>query len=1093
MTNRQGFRPLLTALTVLLAVAAAPTSSTARPAAPGEQTRPGSRIVVPGADAVHHGGPRLGLSKAAGDSFNIYGGVRADGSNDRLPEGQFQDFILFPREQGWTGIDLTEQPSFWNISTFNAENLDATTGNRAMWSGVPAGTPGYQNAPGYGNNWNDSLLWSAQVNPTINTDVRLSFTFNYDLEPGYDFFLVEYDSAGAWVPMATFTGSNKNEQNEFVSAVAFDETVTFTPLMYTGPDGTDIRLRLRVFSDVAYSDEDGLYVSRGAAQVDNIEVRFNDTVVSTEGDDGLATFESLAPGVDDTEGWTPVAGDFAGDFAKVLIQLRDIDPCRQNLSPMLSFIDDGTPPANAPTETTGGSLSPNWTYGVVGGYTVNYTGGISNGLVPVSNEWWSPEIAWDDTTTTEDDGLRGGAVVRFTVWQHLPLPNGIFWTWRVRSLSDGDWSSWRDRGFVYYGDGGGSYLNTQFDVTDLLQVDPDKVQLALGMADLAEAFGFPGTDATPSPAFDNVSVWRYDSPGPSFAAREIELFNDGFPNIGSIDLSDPAALSVRMDMALDVNPVGNSIVPGDSIVVDAKASIPGTTLQSEPVLRWVLEANPFFDTFRQVPADAVDMGPGARGWTRYMGTVEGDSARTAGGVAVQDKFFFDLPHDGPANANASHQTAEPAMFYPGDVIRYFVEATDTQGNVASIPADTTGFLGNQREYSRVFTIRALPTITSAQGDQPDILVVNDFGHRGGENDFLTAFGQLGMKEGVDFDTWTTKGPSSLVSNGIGSGGAHGATGQQLLGYSTLMYLSGNLSEGLISDGSNENGNDKSLDTEALSQWHNAAGDRYMVYFGDDLVDFMNSSGPVNASYLATVMGVQAVDTNLRDEAGGLTTPLVQPADFGLTRGLETPILAFGGCLGINQFDSIQPAGASDVLYEIIDPATGAVQSPPGGVWYERLVPGNGGDDRKVDVTFPFGFNVVYNPPNYVAQGGVSARALFLQELLTSLGGPVGDTSQATDTDAAPRPFRVAGNSPNPFNPKTTIAFTAPRSGDVRIRVFNLRGELVRTLLDGTVEAGEHSVVWNGTDERGSRVASGVYLYRVEGFGRTVTRKMAMVK
>ena len=1100
MTIPIGRTPRLTLLALALASLAVPGTSTARESMSMTRTEPmtRARIVVPGANEVLHGGVTSALAKAAADSFNLYGGKRFDGTNDRRPEGQFQNEFWFPRDQGWIGVDLTEQPTFWNISTFNAQNLDPLPDNRAYWSGVPAGTSGFLTAPGYGNNWNDILQWRAETNPTLNTQVRLTFDFNYDLEPGYDYFVVEYDSAGVWIPFDVFTGSNKDASNQFVTPVSFDQTVVFTPLMYTGTASPrrDVRLRVRVISDVAYSDEDGLYTSRGAVQLDNVQVRFNGAPISTTGDDGLATFGELSPGVDDTEGWIPVSSAFAGDFAKVLIQLRDIDPCRQNITPMLSFIDDGTPPRNAPDLSTGGSTSPNWNYGVLGGWVVNYSGGVSGGEVAIANEWWSPEIAWDDTTTTEDDGLRGGALVRFSIWQHLPLSNGLFWTWRVRSLTNAGWTPWADRGFVYYGDGGGEFINTQFVVTDLLAVDREAVQMALGMIDLADLFGFPGTDATPSPAFDNVSVWRYDSPGPAFAAREIGLFNDGFPNSGEISTANLAALSVRMDAALDINPVGALIVPGDSIVVDVTAAIPGTALASNPSMKWVLEANPLFDPVRQLPPGVSNMGPGARGWTRWMGTVAGDSSRTSGGIAVPDKFFFDLPNDGPANANAPHQSAESAMFFPGDVIRYFLEATDTDGNTATLPADTTGFLGTTLEYSRVFTVRALPTIETLQGDQPEILVINDFGHRGGENDFLSAFQQVGMFEGFDFDTYTVKGPSSLVSNGIGSAGSHGASGAQLTGYTTLIYMSGDLQSGLISDGTDTNGNDKGPDSFTLQSWAQEAGDRNIVFFGDNVSSFMASSGPSNLTFLNTFMGVDLIDNDVRDEIGGLSAPLVSPSVLGQSRGLSTSILAYGGCIGLNQFDSIRPQGASQVLYDFVDPTFGGqgVLVPSGGVVFEEALPDGDGLTRTLRrVTFPFGFNTIYNPENANSTSGVSARSLFLQELLTSLMGPVGNPNLATGTGDTPRAFRVEANVPNPFNPSTSIAFSAPRAGEVSVRIFNVRGELVRTLLDGRVEAGEHTVQWNGTDDRDAPVASGVYMYRVDGFGESFTRKMALVK
>ena len=1078
------------AFALLIALGAAPALAREPHASPDTPARPD--LVRHDPSAVIHGSRPAGLAKSAADSFNLYGGVRVDGTNDRRPEGQFQDFILFPKEQGWTGVDRTENPTFWNVSTFNAANLDlGQVDNRAIWSGVPAGTSGYATAPGYGNNWNDVLLWNADApNPTANTSVRLQFEFNHDTEPGYDYFIAEYDSAGSWISMLTLDGTNKDGNNQFVTPVSFDQTVLFNPLMYVGTPRNDIRLRLRVVSDGAWSDEDGLWPTRGAAQVDNIRVSFNGALASPVGGDGIATFEDLG-GSDDTEGWTPVSAAFAGDFAKVLPRLTAIDPCRQNLTPALAFIDDGTIPSNA-SQSTGGSVSPNWDYGVRGGWVVNYTGGISQGLVPLDNEYWSPEIAWNDTTTTEEDGLRGGAFIRFTVWQHLPLDNGIFWKWSVRSMKDGFWSPWLSRGFVYYGDGGGSYLNAQIDVTDRIMPDPELVQVSLGVVDLAAVFQFTGNDATPSPTFDNFSFWRYDLGGPAFSVREIDLFQDGFPNSGSLDLGDLASLSVRVDMARDISS-GLSIIPGDSIVVVVTPTVPGSGLAGAPVMRWILDANPLFDTVRSIPGGAVDEGPGSRGWTRWTGTVVGDSARTASGVTVANRWFFDMPNDGPAHAQAPHQTAEPAMFFPGDRIRYFIEATDTEANTTTLPADTTGFFGNGM-YARNFTVRALPSISSdgvAPVTQPEILVLNDFGRRGGENEWLTAFAQLGMVEDIDYEVFTTMGPSSLVSNGIGSSGSHGATADQLAGYPVLLYFSGDLSDGLISDGTNLNGNDKGDDVEVLSQWHELPGDRYIAYWGDNLSSFLATSGSAGAAYLNVYMGVNSIDGDVRDELDGRTSTPVRPvAATGF--GFSSEYIAYGGCLGINQFDSIQPLAGAQTAHEFYNPIDSVTYLPAASVWYDRQVQVGGESYRRVSLTFPYDFSFVYTPIGTSNPGGIFSRTILMQEVLLAFAQNT-NPGNATNTGPTPRRFEVFDNVPNPFNPSTSLRFSAPSTGRVAIRIFNVRGELVRTLLDGEVTAGEHRLTWDGTDTRGASVSSGVYLYQIEGFGESVSKKMALLK
>lgn len=86
------------------------------------------------------------------------------------------------------------------------------------------------------------------------------------------------------------------------------------------------------------------------------------------------------------------------------------------------------------------------------------------------------------------------------------------------------------------------------------------------------------------------------------------------------------------------------------------------------------------------------------------------------------------------------------------------------------------------------------------------------------------------------------------------------------------------------------------------------------------------------------------------------------------------------------------------------------------------------------------------------------------------------------------------NYPNPFNPETTINFSLPRSGNTNLAVYNLKGQLVKHLhTDLNLPAGEHTVVWNGRDELGRTVSSGVYFCRLTCAGETVMRKMVLAK
>lgn len=93
----------------------------------------------------------------------------------------------------------------------------------------------------------------------------------------------------------------------------------------------------------------------------------------------------------------------------------------------------------------------------------------------------------------------------------------------------------------------------------------------------------------------------------------------------------------------------------------------------------------------------------------------------------------------------------------------------------------------------------------------------------------------------------------------------------------------------------------------------------------------------------------------------------------------------------------------------------------------------------------------------------------------------------------PREFSLQQNFPNPFNPATVINFTVPSASNVEISVFNVLGEKVRILADKMYAAGEHAVVWDGTDAGGAQVSSGVYFYRMVTGKFTATRKMALVR
>jgi len=98
------------------------------------------------------------------------------------------------------------------------------------------------------------------------------------------------------------------------------------------------------------------------------------------------------------------------------------------------------------------------------------------------------------------------------------------------------------------------------------------------------------------------------------------------------------------------------------------------------------------------------------------------------------------------------------------------------------------------------------------------------------------------------------------------------------------------------------------------------------------------------------------------------------------------------------------------------------------------------------------------------------------------------TNAVAVADDAPAAFSVEQNSPNPFNPTTTITFSLAQSGDVTVDVFNVAGQKIDTLVDGFMDAGQHSVVWDA-----SGFSAGVYFYTVKAGDFSRTLKMTLVK
>jgi len=1016
-----------------------------------------------GGGAIHGGNPQF--AKAGADTINLMSthGDPSNGPGEPYYFGDFEDADGNPCWNGWTHRDLTQPTeTHWNVSTYNQGGV---VGDYAAWAGditIPVCTT--DAVGGYGNSWTDLLRFSVPVgNSGVSSMVTVTASLQYDSEPGYDYTYLSYKFFGmgpAWGDMQSWDRTSGDFDDVPANEVAVTGSVTYLPSEYIA--GNQIAIYWRFQSDGAWSDEDCLFAGHGGCQVDDINVKIVNDGVEVN---FFENFDGYGGDPDNFGVWNVAFPEGVGDFAHIWTGLHDIDPCINNYSPQVAFIDDGIV-----VPGTGGSRCVNWCYGP-GGYIVTTTGGLAGPGEHINNVIESPVMAWPDPQSgsgPDDDGI----ILDFGLYHHEDLADdapGIFYNWRVRSadtdgsagngVQDIDDQLFFDREFVNLRPTG--YTRTGDDVTDMMNPGRDEVQVQLAVEELGYIWGYTGDDGYPAPWFDNVIVKVFPYIGPGMTTWEVYLAQDNFPERGAIDFGDLGSHHIRFDMAKDISPsyhLRND--PGDSILVIIRPVRAGADFDGDPELHYFLDRNPVFDPYRSagLPDQGFVTGAGSSWWA------------------------FDLPDTG--------------FLFPGDVLHYYISATDAIGGVGGtdpqtslMPADTTGFstgFGDPMGYNSSFVVRGLPSIRddgSGGYEHPSILFINEFDTRfGGENIWYSALNNLALLAGEDYDVYYVNMPSSGAGNGIGGR----ASGLTLAGYDDILYTCGNLGKNTISNGDFQN--DAGDDVGTLTYWLDLGG-KDIFLTGNGLASDLAQSGTVTLDFLESYMGVAVATTDVRPFIGNQTTPLVKtvsvadPNDEVFTGILQTWI-AYGGCFGLNNFDGVRTMGSAVRLAELTDP-----EGQAGAYDFSAATLNRVGTSRIISM--PVDLMFIYTDPA-AAGNPFPGRVQLLSDVLLYFG-IVGE-GEATGTEEVPRIAFTTTHYPNPFNPVTTIKYSLPKAGHLQLSIYNIRGQLVKTLINALRPAGaDQTAVWDGTDNQGSAVASGVYFYDARAAGEQLIGKMTLIK
>jgi membrane-bound inhibitor of C-type lysozyme len=975
--------------------------------------------------------------------------------------------------EGWTSHDITEQTGcYWHVA--DGTELDGgdygglivLAGSQSLWCGADADPLdpilcGYGTLPGYGNGWDQGWCFDCIV-AAPGEIVTVCYDVIWDSEPGYDFSYVEYaasstcDSlnsidiidADAWIPIATYDGVG--------GPTSVCDTI---PPGHAG----SLKIRFHFNSDGAWSDEDGLWNTDGAIIIDEVTVA---GVVSGTFD--YENFEDESPGdIATTDGdWECCVLTGYGDYAGLYpgLTLLQEDPCQVNLTCMWAFIN---------------------------GTTVNYAcgGHPEQDAVPyvnargqyITNEIWSPQEVWH--------GTGSQANLQFDVYRDLPLDNLIFYVWHVRSIVGGCPGQWRDRNFVYYG-GNKDWIRSNFPVGDLIDGAASHVQVAVGTYDMCPYWCIVyGTGAchSHSPLVDNVEMYRVATQGPQWSVRDIDLFQDVFPTNGT------STGTGRIDMALDRLPSSNpGILPGDSAKVLVSDPVAGLGMDTYTGSGAAVYCYISVDNDERLNTDVKGQqaqAPEADAlglrfpWVDWMFYGSYDYIH----VYRMDTCFTRVNRDGPVE-DAFCMDLNDNYFLNGDTVEFWFGAKNSVGQWTywSQGSGTTEIFDEAEDAPMEMQI--LPGEGVANGGT--ILYVDNFSGRGGQPYFDSAFQTLCISRLVDrFDK---RGPSSLVGNAIG----HRVTSvanQLHPNYQYILWNSGDLSVGTVGDGTDEKADDYAALFEFLDQHPNPNG--CGIYFsGDDLADELNGMTTASSQTFKNVYIPHQVITGdhttlhrispygIGEGAGSGVPPSWGTFDHGPPSGVDT-IVVFGGCPIINDFDVVAPL-AHSTLEMCYDPANELDDTNPAVIQAKTI---NTQGNLATVVLSGFSYHYIRND----VPGGLSDRDDHLQDILRAMGYLTHDPTVVTPTSRFTN--SLAQNYPNPFNPSTTIKYSVKDNAHVSLKIYNVAGQLVRTLVNSDMKAGAYTEIWNGRSDSGNPVSSGVYFYKLVTKNFTMTKKMVLLK
>ncbi len=948
-----------------------------------------------------------------------------------------------PAEAGWFGVDLTEQEGEWwhladtdlcaGTGTDMSEALPFDTGDTvndyALWCGRSE-VCGWADPDGYGNNWRQYAVLDLSAHP-VSSELVIDFAYRSDFEgDDWDWFEVRVDSAGVW-------------KTVYMDNTAEDRTYRELSITVPASDfgGGATRVGFYFESDTAWSDQDGLFVSDlGAVWIDNIVASVDGAqVFAADFEDGLEPAEINFE--------TPAG---AGSHAALRRGVFQDDLCINNSSFMWTFFDSTL-------------ATPEYRDGV-----------IPYGPPYVNEVVQSPHLTVDQNGDPIDFNAESQFWIDYWVYTDNPLNPLVLHTGPVVAASRGEpgcYGLWAGDNTYYWSYDVGWIHDRKNMTLSLAEAAYGETVTGLALRfGVIDACAFwcntngDGTNHPAAPYYDNIRAYILRASDLEWSQNPSDHFQDNFPGPDG---------RVRVDAAVNLQPQGSSTLEvGDSTVVGLDMSRIGGISQSfnadagemrpELHLWWRVIGGPHYGMVEAAQADPDDMDGIWSPWTGAVelfgdtwGTMQADSAQI-GGVPVAHKYAFDFNDD---------------YFEPGDIIEFFYLGEAITGDTTTLPKWATS---SDPDLRKGYLLRCLPSPGRT------ILLVEDAdGSWPAWNEALRYSGCY------NFEVYKVQAPAFGLNNGLGCR----AQLEHLAGYEIIIWDSGDLPAYTI----NSPGGDQICeDTSLLDSWLDQSGhDVGLWVMGNGIASDLHQMG---FPFLAQTLGAQRERPNLYyDDLTGILVPRVLATHPDLERYGQTPSFwVTAGCPSIDNLDLVSPIGAlTEVSHEWeVDPGYGAVA----GI-INRDPDGDGSETNamgffSVAALNPFGYEIVQDDGFGVPHGLLYTRAMA-QDIMSRLLNYERCWPIAADTP--PAATGLTGIFPNPFNPVTTIRFGLAEPGQVDLRIYDLSGRRVRTLVDGRLEAGAHELEWQGRDDAGHALASGVYFLRFKAGETNDTDKLILLK